>query len=276
MTMKRLMWPVLLLGITSSAWADYQPNPAADIQSILSASAVVGSEGMPGMLTGERLRDLLNQALEMIRGGVAEAARPELENVLRELSAIQKGDRNLPAAYRVGDETWLPVQLESLRVTLDPQELDIRSSVDGPGGRVGDLAARARRIRWLPVGRVMTLVEQTLPLLATTETGRERAGRLVSEALTELRTEVELQDQAWLDAYYRVEHALGDIRHWNDDSRQSLRSAAETLARVAGGEKLAHRIQALADSFNPEVNEFQDLAQSLRLHIESAAKETGR
>ena len=52
---------------------------------IVSATPLSDSEEVPGLLAGQRILDGLRGALELVRGGVLEAASPGLEMLVDEM-----------------------------------------------------------------------------------------------------------------------------------------------------------------------------------------------
>jgi hypothetical protein len=271
--MKTIRWAWLLFFTPPLLWADssFHPmSPEQDIVSVISATPLSDTEPVPGLLSGQRIMADLRSALELVRGGVPEAARPGLEELANELPQLQSGEGSaspLPASYRSEGELWLPVRAQLLRVRLDAPDLRPRPRPDHAGGQVGNLPAKARRIDWLPVELTERRVEEALHLLAAGESGQEQARQLLEAALQGPRSRVELEHRPLILAYYQVQSALASAPRWDDSTRDSLRRAAEALDVETGLTGLADRLQAQADRSTPDQRELQDLAAGLRKRI---------
>jgi hypothetical protein len=245
-------------------------SPERDIVTVVSATPVPDSGMVPGLLAGQRITNDLRGALELVRGGVPEAASPGLESLLARLRRLLAGDgpaASLPASYRSNGELWLPVQAQSLQVRLDAPDLLPRPRPGHAGGKIGNLPARARRIDWLPVGRTIRLVAAARHGLHTGKPGRERAQRLLAAALRLPHSDLTLEHGTLISAYYDVENALAVAPRWDRAIRDRLRRAAEDLDDKDADSGLAQRLQAQADRLTPDFRQLQDLAVAMRKQI---------
>jgi hypothetical protein len=248
-------------------------SPEADIVATLSTEPLPDAEAVPGLLAGQRIMDQLRSVLELVRGGVPDAARPDIEQLDRELRRLQEGEgatSPLPDSYRSDDELWLPVKVQLLQVQLDAPDLVPRPEPGHTGGKVGNLPAKARRTEWLPVSLTAQRVGEVLSLLSSGKEGQERAQQELEAALKELHTSLVLENRRLISAYYAVEAALAAVPSWDDPIREQLREAAEGLAE-AGSTKLADRLQTQADRLTPDLRELQALALTLRRQIDQDA-----
>jgi hypothetical protein len=274
--MKAIRWAWLSLFVPPLLAA--QPaatrSPERDIVVVVSAVPLSDSETVPGLLAGQRIMDDLRGVLDLVRGGVPEAASPGLESLLGELRRLSAGDGPappLPASYWSGGELWLPVRAQSLRVRLDAPDLLPRPRLGHGGEQVGNLPAKARRIDWLPVGRTALLVERARRWLYIGRPGPERAQRLLAAALRLPRSSLVLEDRPLILAYYSVESALAAAPRWDEAVRDRLRRAAKTLDAQGVNSDLAERLQAQADRLTPDLRGLQDLTLALRKQIVLAA-----
>jgi len=253
-------------------------SPEADIVATVSTEPLPDTEAVPGLLSGQRIMDQLRSVLELVRGGVPDAARPDIEQLDRELRRLQVGEgaaSPLPASYRSDNELWLPVKVQLLQVQLDAPDLVPRPEPGKTGGEVRNLPAKARRTEWLPVGLTARRVDEVLSLLSSGKEGQERAQQALETALKELHTSLVLENRQLILAYYAVEAALAAVPHWDDPIRNQLREAAKGLAE-AGSTKLADRLQTQADRLTPDLRELQALALTLRRQIaQDAGPRTG-
>jgi hypothetical protein len=272
--MKTIHWAWLLFLVPPLLAA--QPmkpeSPERDIVAKVSATPLPDSESVPGLLTGKRVMDGLQGALELVRGGVPEAASPGLETLLDELRQLQEGEGPappLPASYRSGGEQWLPVRAEVLQVQLDAPDLLPRPRPGHNGGQVGNLPAKARRTDWLPVGRTAQRVEKVRHLVNTG--GKEQAQEILEAALQGTQSSLVLEHRPLILAYYGVETALAAAPRWDDAMRERLRQAGEALDGEAGSADLADRLQAQADRLTLDLRGLQDLALALRKQVVQAA-----
>jgi hypothetical protein len=260
----------LVLGLLSAAPAVAALAPERDIVTVVAAQPVAGVDSAPGLLTGERVMDVLSESLEMVRDGVPEAARAGLEALARDLRALAAGQApkaGIPPADWSTGHPWVPVRVEDLRVQLDAPDLLPDPQAGGEGGRVGDLPARARRTVWLPVAGTAQRVGQALALLGAGQSERSPAQRLLEAALQQVQTRVVLADRPLIIAYYQVEAALGALGHWDEAVRASLRQAAALLQDEAHRGDLADRLQAESDRMAPDAGNLQYLAERLREQI---------
>jgi hypothetical protein len=274
--MKTIRWALLFLfsPLLLAAQPETSESPEQDIVAVISASPLSDTEPMPGLLSGQRIMDSLRSALELIRGGVPDAAPPGLEELRQELRSLQSGEgvaSPLPASYHRDGELWLPVKAQLLQVRLDAPDLLPRPRPDHAGGRVGNLPAKARRIDWLPVGLTEQRVAEALPLLSAGEAGQDRAQQMLEAALQGLDSSQVLEHRSLILAYYGLENALAAAPRWDESIRDRLRRAAESLNAEAGSTKLADRLQAQADRSTPDLRELQELAMALRERILSEA-----
>jgi hypothetical protein len=253
-------------------------SPEADIVATVSTEPLPDTEAVPGLLAGQRIMDQLRSVLELVRGGVPDAARPDIEQLDRELRRLQEGEgaaSPLPTSYRSDGELWLPVKVQLLQVQLDAPDLVPRPEPGKTGGKVRNLQTKARRTEWLPVGLTAQRVDEVLSLLSSGKEGQERAQQALETALKELHTSLVLENRHLISAYYAVEAALAGVPHWDDPIRKQLREAAEGLAE-AGSTKLADRLQTQADRLTPDLRELQALALMLRRQIaQDAGPRTG-
>ena len=265
-------WLALLLLLVA-----VQPGfaaPEQDIVAIDAVSPLPEAETIPGIVTGQRLMFALKDALDMVSSGVLDAARPGLEILVHELQGLQTGqhpESPLPVSYWSGNELWLPVRAERLKVRLDVPDLRLRPDHD-TDEMAADMPARAQRITWLPVGRSVRLVAGALSQLDGGRAGGLRAQRLLEEALHGVRSQLRLQDRNLVLAYYQIEAALGAAHHWDPDVRSRLRRAAETLKGQPRQADLAAMLQRQADRLTPELGGLQQLAMMLRKRIAAAAE----
>jgi hypothetical protein len=104
---------------------------------------------LSGLITGQRILNTPQDALNLLQSRVLAAARPAVQDQLTELRHLQRDegpDSPLPTRYRTGGELWLPVRAEQLKVRLDAPDLHLRPQPQGIGKQTGDLSARAQRI----------------------------------------------------------------------------------------------------------------------------------
>ena len=247
-------------------------SPERDIVAVVSSTTLSDSETVPGLLAGQRIMDGLGNALELVRGGVPEAASPGIEMLLDELRRLRAGDDSappLPASYWSDGELWLPVRAQLLRVRLDAPDLLPRPRPGHVGGRVGNLPAKARRIDRLPVERTTQQVGRILPLVNSGE--REQARQQLEAALRGVQSSLVLEDRPMILAYYGVESALGAAPRWDEAIRDQLREVAGALDSSAAAVALADRLQAQADRLTLDLRGLQGLALALRKQIALAA-----
>jgi hypothetical protein len=264
----RWAWPPLFVPLLLAAQPMPPMSPERDIVAIVSAIPLSDTETMPGLLAGQRIMDHLQGALELVRGGVPEAASPGLTTLGAELHQLQDGDGpapSLPPSYRSDGELWLPVRAESVRVRLDAPDLLPRPRPGQAGGEVGNLPAKARRVVRLPVGLTVQRVERARHLVNTG--GQEQAQQLLEAVLRETQSSLVLEHRPLILAYYGVESALAAAPRWDDALRGRLREAAEALHGKAGAADLTDRLQAQADRLTPDQHGLQDLAMALRDRI---------
>jgi len=267
-----LLWLITVLPIASAA------APEQDIVAVESSAPLDRPDTLPGLITGQRLFGALRDAMNLLHGRVPAAVRSEVQSLIKELNRLQRGegpDSPLPTSYQTGNELWLPVRAEQLRVRLDAPDLRLRPEPRDSGGRVGNLPARAQRITWLPVGRTVRRLEQFQSLLNAGQSDRVRTQRLLESALQGVRTRVELQDRPLILAYYQVEAALAAAPRWSPALRSRLRHAAESLDEQTRRTGLADRMQAEADRLTPDVRSLQRLALTLRKRIAKAVHVNG-
>lgn len=272
--MKTIRWASLLFLVPQllAAQPAVPESLEQDIVEIVSATPLSDSESVPGLLTGQRIMDKLQGALELVRGGVPEAASSGLESLLDELRHLLAGDGlepQLPVSYRSDGELWLPVRAELLRVRLDAPDLLPRPRSGHDGGQIGNLRVKAQRTIWLPVGLTVQRVEQVRHLVNTG--GQDQAQRLLGAALQETQSSLVLEHRPLILAYYVVEAALAAVPRWDDAMRERLRQAAEALGGEAESADLADRLQAQADRLTPDLRGLQDVALALRKQIVQAA-----
>ncbi|MGD8587648.1 MAG: hypothetical protein PVG22_02350 [Chromatiales bacterium] len=274
MTRLRWIWfplllvPLVVLHIASAA------DPEQDIVAIDSTAPLDRPDSLPGLITGQRIMDALQNIMDLLQSRVAAAERPGVQELITELRQLQRGegpDSPLPASYQTGGELWLPVRAEQLKVRLDAPDLRLRPQTRSQGGNVGNLTARAQRVTWLPVGSTLQHLESLLSLLGASEPDQIEARRLLETALHGVRTRTELQDRPLILAYYQVEAALAAVHDWSQTVRGGLRHSAERLAEQADWQDLARQLQAEADRLTPDLLSLQKLAMTLRKRIEAAA-----
>jgi hypothetical protein len=247
--------------------------PERDIVAVESALPLSDTQSVPGLLTGQRILDGLRGALDLVRGGVPDAARPGLDELSRELRRLRIGDAPvspLPASYWRYGQLWLPVSAEQLRVRLNAPGPHPWRRPGRTDGQPGNLPARARRTKWLPVELTAQRVDRVLPLLSAGEPGRVRAQRLLEATLRGPSASVVLEDRPLILAYYAVEDALGAARHWDRTVRGRLRHAADALGSGTATADLAARLQVQAQRLTPDARGLEDLAGALRKRIELA------
>jgi hypothetical protein len=265
----RSAWLSLFIPSLLMAQPAAPDSPEADIVATISTEPLPDAEAVPGLLAGQRIMDQLRSVLELVRGAVPDAARPDLEQLDRELRRLREGEGAappLPASYRSDGELWLPVKVQQLRVQLDAPDLVPRPEPGKTGGKVRNLPAKARRTEWLPVGLTAQRVDEVLSLLSSGKEGQERAQQALDAALQGLHTSLVLENRHLISAYYAVEAALAAVPHWEDPIREKLREAAKGLAE-AGATKLGDRLQTQADRLTPDLRELQALALTLRRQI---------
>jgi hypothetical protein len=274
MTRLHWVWFPLLLGLFAALQIASAAAPEQDIVAIQSTAPLDRPDTLPGLITGQRILGTLQDALYLLHGQVPAAVRPVVLNLITELRQLQRGegpDSPLPDSYQTGDELWLPVRAEQLKVRLDAPDLRLRPEKRGSGGKVGNLPARARRVTWLPVGSTLQHLESLLSLLSTGEADQIHARRVLEKSLQGVRTRTQLQDRPLILAYYQVEAALAAAPDWNQPVRSGLRHAAEMLAEQTDRQDLARQIQTEADRLTPDLFSLQQLATTLRKRIEAAA-----
>ena len=267
MSYKQVFGLALLILLLSgrSAFADPLER---DIVGIESAETQIDTASLPGLVSGESIMYALQDALELVRSGIPRAAAPGLNRLDRELRQLLAGaspDSPLPGRYRRGDELWLPIKAQALRVWLDAPDLLMRRTPRQAQDHDNNLPALAQRTRWLPLRRTAGLIESSLPLVAIGE--RSRSLRLLREAVRGVRSRMAFEQAQQIHAYYALEAALAKLPHWNEGLRSRLRHAAEQLSGDNKFSDLGTRLRAQADSITPDFRELQGLALDLRRRL---------
>lgn len=274
MTRLRWVWFPLLLWLLATLQIASAATPEQDIVAIESSAPSARPDTLPGLVTGQRIMDALQDAMNLLHGQIPAAVRPGVRDLIKELRQLMRGDgpdSPLPMSYQTGNELWLPVRAEQLQVRLDAPDLRLRPAPRETGGEVGNLPARAQRITWLPVLRTTRRLEMFLSLLNSGTADRFRSQRLLEETLQGVRSRVELQDRPLILAYYQVEAALSAAPQWNQAVRRRLRLSAEALDEQTRRSGLADQIQAEADRLTPDLLSLQQLALTLRKQIRAVA-----
>ncbi|MEJ2610395.1 MAG: hypothetical protein P8179_09960 [Candidatus Thiodiazotropha sp.] len=244
-----------------------------DIVSVESTTSPAWEGQMPGLTTGQRINDVLHNALKLVREDALESVHLDLYELVQDLQRILDGeslDSPLPASYQKDGELWLPVKIEQLKVRLDAPDLRPRPLQGEAGGKVGNMSTQARRITWLPVARTVQLLKQILPLRGIN--GRLREQHQLEKILLGLHTRLELQDRPLIYAYYQVEAALASAPHWNNELRRQLRRAAERLSKEKRLINYANRLQAQSDRLIFDFHGLQQLALDFHRQIETDSK----
>ena len=265
-------WLLMLISF-SMAWQCASAYPIErDIVKVAPITGQFEPDSLPGLITGRRILDSLNETLELVRAGVPKAAQPGLVNLDRELRQLARGRHAgsaLPPDYSSAGQLWLPVHAELLKVSLDAPDLRLRPSRSGAGGQIGNLTARAQRIDWLPLQTTANRAEASLALLVGGPDSLVRAQRLLEAAIQGVRSRLVLLDRPLIQAYYHVETALTKAPSWNATLRRQMRDSAESLSSTPRFAKLARRIQAQADRIRPDFRKLHALALALRRQIEA-------
>jgi hypothetical protein len=224
---------------------------------------------------GQRIMDGLRGALELLRGGVPEAARDGLVALRNELGRLQAGKSlisPLPASYQREGELWLPVRAEALHVRLQAPDLRPRPPAE-PAKEKGNLPAKAQRVTWLPVGLSLRRINQLFPLLGAGASGLSEGQRLLKTLLAATQSRTRLEHRPLILAYYAVEASLSHAPRWDDQARGRLERAGDALAQEPNMSDLAASMRTQAKRSSLNAPKLQALANRLRRRIVKLAGE---